>query len=231
MSKHIQMTAQAREGTGKGTARSLRREGKVPAVIYGNNQPPVTITLDANDITTQYHKGHLFTHLTDIDLDGKKQLVLARDVQTHVVKDHVLHVDFLRVSEKTKIAVNIPVHFVGHDDSPALSTNGILNVVRYEIELYCKATEIPEAIEVNLAGKDFGDAIKISEVTLPNGATPVISDRDFTIATIVEPKKAEDLEEELAEGEEGEVAEGEEGEEASTEGGEEASGEEAAKEE
>ena len=190
--KHIAMKASVREGTGKGTARALRRDQKVPAVIYGNNKSPVTIAIDEKDITLEYHKGHLFTTLVDIDVDGKKELVLTRDVQTHVVTDTVLHVDFLRVSPKTKIAVNIPVHFVGHDDSPAMSAKGILNVVRHEIELYCQATEIPEAIEISLAGKEFGDAIKISDVALPAGATPVIADRDFTIATIIEPKKADE---------------------------------------
>ena len=199
MSTKIQMTAQTREGTGKGTARALRREAKIPAVIYGNNQTPVSITLDEKEITLEYHKGHLFTTLVDIAIDGKKELVLARDVQTHVVTDDVLHVDFLRVSPKTKIAVDIPVHFINHEKSPALESNGILNTVRHEVELYCKATNIPEYIEVDLSDKDFGDSVRLSDATKPEGATPVIDDRDFTIATIVEPKKADDLDEEEGE--------------------------------
>ena len=206
MSGKIAMQAEIREGTGKGTARALRREEKVPAVIYGNNQPAVSITLDEKEITLEYHKGHLFTTLVEMEIDGKKNLVLARDVQTHVVSDDILHADFLRVSEKTKIAVDIPVHFINEDKSPALEDKGILNTVRHTVELYCKATNIPEYIEVNLEGKDYGDSARISDAIMPEGATPVIDDRDFTIATIVEPKKAEDLEEELAEGEEGEVA-------------------------
>ncbi len=197
--KNIAMTAQNRDGTGKGSARALRRENRIPAVIYGNNQAPVTITLDEKDITLEYHKGHIFTTLVDIDLDGKKELVLARDVQTHVVKDTIQHVDFLRVSAKTKIAVNIPVHFINEDKSPALNDRGIINTVRHEVELYCQATNIPEFIEVNLEGKDYGDAAKMSDAILPEGATPVISDRDFTIATIVEPRE-EPTEEELSEG-------------------------------
>jgi len=205
MSKNIQMTAQTREGTGKGVARALRREKKIPAVIYGNNQAPVTIILDEKEITLEYHKGHLFTTLMDIDVDGKKELVLARDVQTHVVKDTVLHVDLLRVSAKTKIAVMVPVHFINEDQSPAMEAKGILNTVRHEVELLCTATAIPEMIEVNLAGKEFGDAVKISDAILPNGTTPVIDDRDFTIATLVEPKKAADDDADTAEGEEGEA--------------------------
>ena len=201
--KHIALTADIREGTGKGTARALRRESKIPAVIYGNNQSPVTISLDDKEITLEYHKGHLYTTLIDIKVDGKKELVLTRDVQTHVVTDEVQHVDFLRVSSKTKIAVDIPVHFINEDKSPALEDRGILNTVRHTVELYCKATEIPETLEVDLTGKEYGDAVKLSDAKLPAGATPVISDRDFTIATIVEPRE-EPTEDELSA--DGEVA-------------------------
>lgn len=194
--KHIAMTAELREGTGKGTARALRREKKLPAVIYGNNQSPVSIVLDEKNITLEYHKGHLFTTLVDITVDGKKELVLARDVQTHVVTDAVIHVDFLRVSAKTKIAVMVPVHFEGHEESPALKAKGILNVVRHEVELLCTATEIPEVLTVNLAGKEFGDSVRLSDATMPNGVSAVINDRDFTIATIVEPKVVSEDDEE-----------------------------------
>jgi large subunit ribosomal protein L25 len=189
MTDRIAMQAQSREGTGKGTARALRREKKIPAVIYGNNQAPVTITLDEKEITMEYHKAHLFTTLMDIEVDGKKELVLARDVQTHVVTDNVLHVDLLRVSAKTKIAVMVPVNFINENES-AMSAGAILNTVRHEVELMCKATEIPESIDVNLTGKEFGDSVNLSDANLPDGVTPVIDDRDFTIATLVEPKAA-----------------------------------------
>ena len=197
--KHLAMTAEARNGSGKGIARALRRENKIPAVIYGNNQSPVTIAMDEKEISLEYVKGHLFTTLVDITVDGKKELVLARDVQTHVVKDNILHIDFLRVSAKTKIAVMVPVEFINEDKSPALEDRGILNTVRYEVELYCQATNIPENIEVDLTGKDYGDSVKLSDATMPDGATSVIKDRDFTIATIVEPRE-EPTEEELSEG-------------------------------
>ena len=197
--KHIALAAEIREGTGKGTARALRREEKIPAVIYGDKKDPVTITLDDKEITLEYHKGHLYTTLIDITVNGKKELVLTRDVQTHVVTDDIQHVDFLRVSAKTKIAVDIPVHFINEDKSPALEDRGIINTVRHTVELYCKATEIPEYIEVDLEGKEYGDAVKLSDAKLPEGATPVIADRDFTIATIVEPRE-EPTEEELSEG-------------------------------
>lgn len=225
MTQRIAMTAEKREGTGKGTARALRREEKVPAVIYGNNQEPVTITLNEKEITIEYHKGHLFTTLMDIEVEGSKELVLARDVQTHVVTDNLLHVDFLRVSAKTKIAVMIPVNFINEEQSPAMEAKAILNTVRHEVELYCRATEIPESLDVNLAGKEFGDAVKISDALLPDGVTPIITDRDFTIATLVEPKKADDPEEEL-EGETAEGAEGTEGDAETAEGAEEKASEE-----
>lgn len=197
--KNLAMAAELREGTGKGTARAIRREAKVPAVIYGNKKDPVTISLDAKELTMQYHKGHLFTTLIDMTVDGKKEMVLARDIQTHPVTDFIVHADFLRVSAKTKIAVDIPVHFVNEEKSPALSANGILNVVRHTVELYCRATEIPESIEVDLSGKEFSDSVNLSDAKLPEGTEPVINDRDFTIATIVEPRAAADAEEEAGE--------------------------------
>lgn len=218
MTKHYAIKAQARDGAGKGVARALRREGRVPAVIYGNNEAPVLVSLPEKEMSKQYHTGHAFTTLCDLDVDGKKVMTLARDIQLHPVKDTIDHVDFLRVSEKTRLNVDIPVHMVGHEESPGLESKGILNVVRHSIELNCQATKIPEYIEVNLAGKDLGDSVNASDATLPAGAQFVIDDRDFTIATIVAPKRADDLDEEEAEGEEGETAEGESEETAEAEG-------------
>ena len=164
---------------------SRRREGQVPAVIYGDNKEPVKIALSSNAINVEFNKGHMFTNLCDLDLDGKKHLVLARDVQLHPVTDVVEHVDFLRVGPKTKIAVMVPVHFIDQDKCPGLDRKGIVNVVRHEVELWCSAMDIPEQIDVSLADKDFGDAVKISNAKLPAGVSPVITNRDFTIATIV----------------------------------------------
>lgn len=190
MSKNYAMAAQKRERAGKGVARTLRREGRVPAVVYGDNKEPVKISLNANAINIEYNKGHMFTNLCDLDVEGQKHLVLARDVQLHPVSDLVEHVDFLRVGPKTKIAVMVPVHFIDQDKCPGLDRKGILNIVRHEVELWCIATDIPEQIDVSVAGKDFGDAIKISNAKLPAGTSPVITNRDFTIATMVAPKTA-----------------------------------------
>jgi len=225
MSKNYAMTAGKREGTGKGTARALRREGKIPAVIYGDNKAPIIVSVGAKDTNVEYNRGHMFTTLCDLDVDGEKHLVLARDIQLHPVSDNVLHVDFLRVTAKTKIAVDVPVQFINEEKSPGLEEKGVLNIVRYTVELRCSATSIPDLIEVNLEGKEQGDSVNISDAELPEGVTPVIDDRDFTIATVMAPRKVE--EEPVADAEEGEegaegeeAAEGAEGEAAPAEGSE-----------
>lgn len=213
MSKNYAFKAEQREGTGKGAARALRREDKVPAVIYGDGKEPVTIALPAKEANLEYRKGHMFTTLCDLEVEGgDKHLVLARDVQLHVVKDIVEHIDFLRVTDKTKIAVNVPVHFINEEKAPYTEEKGILNVTRFEVELYCRARNIPDAIEVDMSEFNIGDAVKMSDAILPEGSKPVIDDRDFTLATISAPRRIEEVEEEAAEGEEGEAAEGEEGE-------------------
>lgn len=219
MSKNYAFSAQKRDGASKGAARALRRDNKIPAVIYGDKQSPLNIAMSAKDINLQYRKGNMFTTLCDLDVEGDKHLVLARDIQLHPVTDNVLHADFLRVTSKTKIAVNVPVNFINEEGSPGLQDRGILNVVRHEVELMCTATAIPEAIDVDLAGKEQGDSVKMSDAKLPDGTTPIIDDRDFTIATIQAPKKAEEVEVSEEEGEEGADAPAEgEGGDASAEG-------------
>ncbi|MCB9983216.1 MAG: 50S ribosomal protein L25/general stress protein Ctc [Rhodospirillales bacterium] len=220
MSKNYAMTAAKRDRAGKGIARALRREGRVPAVIYGDKKEPVKISLVANDANVEYNRGHMFTTLCDLDVEGDKHLVLARDVQLNPVTDIVEHIDFLRVSAKTKIAVDVPVHFINEEKSPGLDQKGVLNVVRYTVELVCGATDIPEQIEVNLEGKEQGDAVHISDAILPEGTKPVIDDRDFTIATIVAPRKVEEVQAEGGEAAGGEAAAESGKEEAPTEGGE-----------
>ncbi len=198
MTKHYPLSAAERDRAGKGVARALRRENRIPAVIYGDHQAPVSISLPIKETTLEYQKGHMLTNLCDLELGGKKQLVLARDVQLHPVSEAVLHVDFMRVSPKTKITVEVPVHFLNEETCPGIARDkGTLNVVRHEIEIVCQATNIPESIEVDLASFEIGDAIKISAAKLPSGAAPAIADRDFTIATIAAPRKL--LEEEDAE--------------------------------
>ncbi len=186
MTQVIALTAQARGRAGKGTARQTRREGRVPAVIYGDKQPPIMISLEQKAFVRVLHQPGFFTHLVDVTLDGATHLALARDVQFHPVTDVPLHVDFLRVSADTRITVMVPVEFVNQDKSAGLKRGGVLNVVRHEVEVTVAANSIPEHITVSCEGFEVGDSIHISSVTLPEGVKPLI-DRDFTIATIAAP--------------------------------------------
>ncbi len=213
MVQHYAMKATKRERAGKGVARALRRDKQTPAVIYGANKSPVTISIPTKEANLEFNKGQMFTTLCDIDVDGDKSLVLARDVQLHPVSDQVLHVDFLRVSDKTKITVAVNVNFTNQEQSPGVKEGGILNIIRYDVDLVCKATAIPESIDVDLSEFNIGDSIKISNADMPDGSKPAIDDRDFTLATIAAPKAIEEEEVE-------EEVEGEEGAEASAEGAE-----------
>jgi large subunit ribosomal protein L25 len=214
MSEIRELKASLRPRVGKGSARAARREGLIPCVIYGEKQPPLSIVLDWRTVNRQFQTGHFLTSLFDIEVEGEKTRVIPRDVQVDPVRDFPMHVDFLRLSRDSKIAVEIPVHFINEEASPGLKRGGVLNVVRYEVELECPVDSIPDEIVIDLTGLDLGDSLHISSVTLPEGVTPTITDRDFTIATIAAPAGMPSDEEEEGE-EEGEGEEGEEGEEAS----------------
>ncbi|MBX5203918.1 50S ribosomal protein L25/general stress protein Ctc [Rhizobium sp. NZLR1] len=181
-----ELKAEARERVGKGSARELRRNGLIPAVIYGDKQAPIAIALNTNDVTKRIHAGGFMTTVATIEVDGKTYKVLPKDYQLDPVRDFTMHVDFLRVSGNTQVTVEIPVHFINEAKSPGIKVGGVLNIVRHEVEVHCPADAIPEFFNVDLNGKKIGDSIHISEVTLPKGVTPVI-DRDFTIATIIAP--------------------------------------------
>ena len=215
MAKQYALSAAKRDEAGKGVARALRREKRLPAVIYGDNKTPVTISLPEKEVTIEYHKGHMFTTICEMDVDGDKMKVLARDVQLHPVRDSVMHVDFLRVTDKTRLKVNVPVNFMNYEDSPAAQGKGVLNIVRHDVEVFCKAVNIPDAIDVDMSSFEIGDAVKISNANMPDGATPVIDDRDFTLVTIAAPKRmaveaTEEAESEAAAGGEAPAAEGDE---------------------
>lgn len=213
------IAAQARERAGKGSSRAARRAGFTPAVIYGGKEAPEIINVDANDLWIKYLKGGFTNTLFKIEIGGRSEQVLPRDVQLHPVTDWILHVDFLRVGADTRIAIEVPVHFENMEQSPGIKRGGVLNIVRHEIELWCPAGAIPERLDIDLTGLDIGDGVHINDITLPEGAEPTIHDRNFTIATIAAPSTGE---KELPE--EGEEAEAE-GEEAAAEEGEEAEGE------
>lgn len=187
MTQVIALAAELRARAGKGTARQTRRDGRVPAVIYGGKQTPVTISLNEREFVRILHQPGFFTHLFDVTVDGTTHRVLPRDVQFHPVTDMPLHVDFLRVSAETRITVNVPVEFVDQDKSPGLKRGGVLNIVRHEVEVTCGADNIPEHLTISCEGFDVGASIHISAVTMPAGVQPTIADRDFTVATIVAP--------------------------------------------
>jgi large subunit ribosomal protein L25 len=178
--------ATARDRAGKGAARATRREGRIPAVIYGDHKEPVLISLDPREFDRVLRREGFFAKLLDVTLDGASHRTLPRDVQFHPVTDKALHVDFMRVGPKTRINVGIPVHFINQDKSPGLKRGGILNVVRHEIELVCSADNIPEYLTIDLEGFDIGDSIHLSKLQLPEGTSSAI-DRDFTIASVAPP--------------------------------------------
>jgi large subunit ribosomal protein L25 len=181
------LKAQAREGVGKGAARELRRQGLVPAVIYGDKKPPVTVAVPYKDAHKSIYGGGFLSHIIDLDVDGTKHRVIPRDYQLDVVKDFPIHIDFLRVGANTRLDVEVHVTFINEEKSPGLKRGGTLNVVRHTVEVSVPADQIPEEIVVDLSGTEIGDSLHISAVTLPANVTPTITDRDFTIATIVAP--------------------------------------------
>ena len=213
MSEASQLKASVRERVGKGAARAIRREGKIPAVIYGDNKAPVTISLDYAEVLKELNAGHFLSTVYEIEIDGKASPVLARDCQVDPIKDLPVHVDFLRVGKGTVVSVQVPVTFINEESSPGLEEGGVLNVVRHELDLTCSPAKIPDEIEIDVGEMNIGDSLHISEVTLPEGVTSTITDRDFTIVTIAAATIIEEPEEDEDEdAEEGEDAEGEDGE-------------------
>ena len=188
----VELKATARPRVGKGAARQARREGKVPAVIYGDNKTPEPIALDYNELWKQVLKGHFTSTVMEIDVGGTKHRVIPRDLQVDPVKDLPVHVDFLRIGKDGVIRVAVPVKFVNEGLSPGLKRGGVLNIVRHEIEVYCPYDRIPAAFEINLEGLQIGRSIHVSFLELPEGVRPVIGDRDFTIATIAGAAKHEE---------------------------------------
>lgn len=176
-----------RKRAGTGGSRAVRRDGWVPAILYGDDQEPANIKLRYNQVLKAYQTGRLIDVLSKIKVDGKEQQVIGRDIQVDPVKDLPMHVDLMRVSSKTRLTVNVPMRFLNEETCPGLKAGGVLNIVRHEIEVMASATAIPEALEADLSEAEVGDSIHISAVKLPDGVVPTISDRDFTIATIAAP--------------------------------------------
>ena len=202
-----ELKAQARTGVGKGAARALRREGLIPAVIYGDKKPPLPVTISYNDALKRIFAGGFLSHVITLDVDGQKHKVIPRDYQLDPVKDKALHVDFLRIGAGSRLNVQVHVAFINEEQSPGIKRGGVLNIVHHTLELNCPADAIPDHVTVDLTGLDVGDSIHIGGVQLPAGVQPHTHEADLTIATIVAPSgmRSEEGEAGAAEG----AAEGE----------------------
>jgi large subunit ribosomal protein L25 len=226
MSEQLTLPAEARDRAGKGASRALRREGRVPAVVYGDKKEALSVHVEEKLLTRMLNTGHFMNSVVMVELDGKKNRTLPKDVQFHPVTSRPVHVDFLRIGEHSQVNVNVPVRFDNEEASPGLKRGGVLNVVVHDLALVCDASEIPDEIHIDLTGLEIGDTLHISQVKLPKGSKPANADEDFTVATIIAPSAMKAEEEEAAP--EGEVPTvGEEEAEAEAEGGEAEGGEEA----
>ncbi|WP_019832218.1 50S ribosomal protein L25/general stress protein Ctc [Sphingomonas sp. PR090111-T3T-6A] len=203
MSDQLTLSAETRDRAGKGASRHLRREGRVPAVIYGDNKEPVSIHVNERELMKALNTGHFMNSVVMIEGAGAAIRTLPKDVQLHPVTDRPLHVDFFRIGEHSTVHVNVPLVFVDEELSPGLKRGGVLSIVRHEIELVVDAANIPDQITVSMNGFDVGESVHISSVALPTGAKLAIEDRDFTVATIAAPsalKSAEGAAADEAEG-------------------------------
>lgn len=185
-----------RDNTGTGDARAIRNDGGIPAVLYGGGEKPVAVSIRKNEVLKAINSGQFLANMIEISHDGAKQKVITKDVQFHPVTDMPMHVDFYRVNVDSIIEVEVSVVFEGEDDAPGIKVGGTLNVVRYAIEVSCPAGSIPDHITADISAMDIGDSLHISDITLPKGVTPVIDDRDFTIATMVASRAATEADDE-----------------------------------
>src|SRR6476646_7345747 len=212
MSEQLTLPAEARDRAGKGASRELRREGRVPAVVYGEKKEPLSIHVEEKLLSKVLSTGHFMNSVVMIDMSGKAHRTLPKAVDFHPVTSRPMHVDFLRIGEHTKVHVAVPMRFDNEEASPGLKRGGVLNVVVHELEIVCDAAHIPNEIHIPLDGLELGDSIHIGQVKLPEGVTPANTDDDFTVATIVAPSAMKAEEEEAAAADAVPTVEGEEAE-------------------
>jgi len=170
-----------------GSTYSLLKKGMVPGIIYGKGTEPKKIAFENRVLLKLMHTGSFYSTILDLDIEGKNEKVLPKQLQYHPVTDKLIHFDFLRVQNDTKVTVEVPVVFLNQDTCPGLKKGGVLNLVRREVELSCNANNIPDKLQFDLIKSEIGDSIKISNIALPDGVTPTITDRDFVVATVVPP--------------------------------------------
>ena len=172
----------------KGNTNPYLKDGLIPSIIYGGTADPLMVAVDRIQLKKRFEEGGFYSKIFEVDLGEKKEPVVVKSIQRHKVKNHPIHVDFQRVDDKTRIVISVPVEFVDQETSPGLKQGGVLNVVRREIDLSCLASNIPEKFVISLEGKEIGDDIRLSSVTLGEGMKPTILGRDFMLATIQAPK-------------------------------------------
>jgi len=187
MSKETSIDAEIRSGAGKSSVKKVISAGKIPSVIYGLGEDPINISLDKILVQKEINAGGFLTRIFSLNIDGKKNLAIPREVQFHPLSDQPIHVDFLRLAPDSKITLDIPTRFINEETSPGLKRGGVLNVNRRTVQLSCPASNIPEEIVFDLDGLEIGDTIRISSITLPDGVVPLITDRDFTVASVAAP--------------------------------------------
>ena len=224
MSEQLMLPAETRDRAGKGASRALRRDGRVPAVVYGQNKDALSIHVEEKLLSKMLSTGHFMNSVVMVEVAGKPTRTLPKAVDFHPVTSRPVHVDFLRISEHTKVTVAVPVRFDNEEASPGLKRGGVLNVVQHELQIVCDAAHIPDEIHIPLDGLEIGDTVHISQVKLPDGVKPANEDEDFTVATVVAPSAMKAEEEEAAAADAVPTVEGEEaeGEGEAAEGGEEA---------
>jgi large subunit ribosomal protein L25 len=224
MSEQLMLPAETRDRAGKGASRALRRDGRVPAVVYGQNKDALSIHVEEKLLSKMLSTGHFMNSVVMIEVAGKPNRTLPKAVDFHPVTSRPVHVDFLRISEHTKVTVAVPVRFDNEEASPGLKRGGVLNVVQHELQIVCDAAHIPDEIHIPLDGLEIGDTVHISQVKLPDGVKPANEEEDFTVATVVAPSAMKAEEEEVAAADAVPTVEGEEaeGEGEAAEGGEEA---------
>ena len=207
----VELSVRARDGSGRGAARALRRSGQIPGVVYGGAKSPDHVAVDVAALRKEVERGGFSNRLVDLAGPGGSERVLPREVQLHPVTDQPLHVDFLRLSPTSQVRLAVPVHFEAEELSPGIRRGGLVNIVRHDVELHCRADSIPEYLTASLAGLEIGDSVRISDIVLPQNVRPAITDRDFTIATIAAPTVIRDEALGTTEAEDSEAVEAAEG--------------------
>jgi large subunit ribosomal protein L25 len=203
MVETIQIAAETRDRAGKGAARATRRSGKIPGVIYGDGKAPILIAIDRHRMFKLLRDPAFMTHLYDIEIGAERHHCLARDMALDPVTDEAIHLDFLRVSDRSRVHATVPVQFVHAEAAPGIKIGGVLNVVRHDVDVICRADAIPDHLTLDLTAAEIGDSLRMSAMVLPDGVRSALGDRDFVIATIAAPTVMRD---EAAEAQQGEGA-------------------------